>query len=149
MRALQVIYLFVSLSLISGCGITAHNYSVETESLYENALLDGLPNGVNITTVNTVLLKRLNNKLTTRGMNNNTKNIFKAKYEIEYFGHRFIPIQVRYIIRYNLELSNKLNGKVFYSKGLEEIDSDLDDLIDDVANTIIDKILDEENNLTE
>src|SRR4030067_2604688 len=151
MRALQVIYLLVVISLISGCGQShtalikkpQKNYSVEIESHIENVLLDGLPEGVNIANVNNVLLKKINIKLSTNGMNNNNaKNIIKAKYEIEYFSHKYIPFSnVKYGIKYNLELSNKLNGKVFYSQKLGAWDSNLNDITDEISNDIIKNIL--------
>ncbi len=156
MRALQLIYLLVVISLISGCGQshtalikkTQKNYSVEIESLVENVLLDGLPEGVNIANVNNVLLKKINIKLSTNGMNNNTNNIIKAKYEIEYFNHKYIPFSnVKYGIKYNLELSNKLNGKVFYSQKLGAWDSNLNDLTDEISNDIIKNILKNEKHI--
>lgn len=151
MKALQVIYLLVVISLISGCG-QGHtaliknpqkNYSVEIENHAENALLDGLPEGTSITNVNNALLRKINNKLSAKGMNNNNaKNIIKAKYEIEYFNHKYIPFSnVKYGIKYNLELSNKLTGKVFYSQKLGAWDSDLNDITDEISNDIIKNIL--------
>ena len=155
MRALRVIYLLLILSLISGCGQShiikkpQKNYSVEIESLVENVLLDGLPEGVSsIANVNNVLLKKINDKLSTNGMNNNAKNIIKAKYEIEYFSHKYIPFSnVKYGIKYNLELSNKLDGKVFYSQKLGAWDSNLNDLTDEIANDIIKNILKNEKHI--
>ncbi len=144
------------LSLISGCGQShiikkpQKNYSVEIESLVENVLLDGLPEGVSsIANVNNVLLKKLNDKLSTNGMNNNTTtNIIKAKYEIEYFTHQYRPFSiVKYGIKYNLELSNKLDGKVFYSQKLGAWDSNLNDLTDEIANDIIKIILKNEKHI--
>ena len=156
MRALQVIYLLVVISLISGCGQShtalikkpQKNYSVEIESHIEDVLLDGLPEGTNIANVNNALLKKINIKLSANGMNNNNaKNIIKAKYEIEFFTHKLIVFHVKYNIKYNLELSNKLNGKVFYSQKLGAWDSNLNDITDEISNDIIKNILKNEKHI--
>lgn len=113
-------------------------YSIEIESNIEDALLEGLPEGINITDVNKVLLKNINKKLVATNMKNNSSNIIEASYDIVYFGHRFVgPPSARFIIKYNLELLDKTTGTKMYSKNDEARDTDLVILIDEISDQII------------
>ncbi len=150
MRTLHAIYFLVIVLLLFSCG-RRHTptaalvpvqpqvyYSVDIESIVEDVLLDGLPEGINIADVNKLLLKNINNKLVSSGMKNDSQNIIKAKYDIVYFGHRLIgPPRAKYIIKYKLELLNKTTGNVLYSKNHEAYDTDLIDLINEISEEVL------------
>jgi len=147
MKIIVAVLLSLFISIINGCALNQYleqpiNYSVDVESITENILFDGIPDSISIANVNDVLLRKIDKKMTSAGLNKVYAERVIAKYEIVYFGHKFIamlPPSVRYVIKYELEIKNK--GNIIYSMEQESWDSDLGDLTDEIAEGIVETIL--------
>jgi hypothetical protein len=141
-KLLTIFFLIFSSCLIilvqnkSYCSNIPFKYSViAIEYSTENVLLDGLPEGINLDTVNKRIVNTMKEKLSTIGMDDRGQKI-KIKYQVDYFGHKFNGFWVRYVLKYRLELLDP-NGSILFKKNLEVYNKDIMKMIDEMTDDMI------------
>jgi hypothetical protein len=144
LRGLAILTLFAVLVGCSGNNKIVmenyrKNYSVEVVGLSDNAISDGLPEGVNVKNVSKSILNNAISGLENKGLTkNDNKNRFKVKYSISYLGHKWKGgIHVSYIIGYNIQLIDESTGNIISSEKNDKDDTELLKVIEDVSDNIV------------
>ena len=146
MRLLRGLTVLVLFAVLAGCSGNSKavmdnyrkNYSVEVEGITETAISDGLPSDINLNSVSKTILNGVVNALSNEGLTkNDNKNKYRVKYNISYFGHKWMGlIRVKYIMRYNIQLIDENAGIVIASEKNDKDNIELGKVIDDVADDI-------------
>jgi hypothetical protein len=148
---LSVISLLFIFLIQSPASISANNFekfSVNAiEASTENILLDGLPDGINIETVNKRVVHKLNEKILAAGMGDHgqAKKI-KIKYQVDYFGHKFNGFWVRYVLKYNLQLMD-MNNNILLKQNMDVYDKNIFDVIEEMADDVMKAVVDYGKNI--
>jgi TolB-like protein len=147
MRLLGGLAVLTLFAMLVGCGgnnkVVMENYrkncSVEVVGVSDAAISDGLPEGLNVNNVSKSILNDVVGGLANKGLTkNNNKNMFKVKYTISYFGHKWNGgIKVKYIIGYNIQLIDESTGNVIASEKNDKDDTELLKAIEDVSDNIV------------
>ena len=147
MRSLRGLAILTLFAVFVGCSGNnkvvldnyRNNYSVEVVGVFDNAISDGLPEGVNVKNVSKSILNNVISGLENKGLTkNDNKYRFKVKYSISYFGHKWKSgIHVSYIIGYNIQLIDESTGNVIASEKNDKDDTELLKVIEDVSDNIV------------
>lgn len=120
------------------------NYSIEVEGLAENAISDGLPEGLDVNKVSKSIFNDVASGLADNGLTtNDNRNKYVVKYNISYLGHKWKGgFKPRYILVYNIQLIEKTTGNVIASDKNDEDDPDLLNVIENVSGDIVSFVTD-------
>lgn len=115
------------------------NYSVEVEGVTENAMSDGLPDGLDVNKVSKSIFNDVVNGLADNGLTtNDNRNKYKVKYNISYLGHKWKGgFKPKYILVYNIQLTEITTRKIIASDKNDEDDPDLLNVVENVSGDIV------------
>lgn len=144
--------IFLSVIILVGC-VSNNNavvenyrkyYSIEVKNLAENAISDGLPEGLDVNKVSKLIFENVVNGLADNGLaTNNNRNKYEVKYKISYLGHKWKGgFKPRYILIYSIQLIEKTTGNVIASDKNDEDDPDLLNVIESVSEDIVSFVTD-------